>query len=353
MSPAKLLERNLRPSRPGDEDEAGSIGEVSAESGSENEGELQSDDNSDEIASVAEEDGDEEGLDSEGGDDVQQQISNISFGALRQAQDAISRKRKRGSDSSSEHEDKLKTLRARLRQIKDEKSRDGVPSNARGNSAPARTSAAAPKARSSQTVEDEPESRSESDSDSAPSEEESQPKSRGSKHAPAAQSSRHQVTRKRTVVEVPKRLVRDPRFDAIQQRSAHTGDSSKAYDFLREYEKGEIDELKAAIKRSKDEDDKTVLKRKVVSMENRIKAKAAKEREQEVLRRHRREEKERVQQGKQPYFLKRKEVKERALVDKFKGMKAKEREKVMDRRRKKEGQKEKKRMPSARRMVGS
>jgi ribosomal RNA-processing protein 36 len=39
-------------------------------------------------------------------------------------------------------------------------------------------------------------------------------------------------------------------------------------------------------------------------------------------------------------------------VEKYKGLKSKERERLMERRQRKEGQKEKKRMPNARRMAG-
>jgi hypothetical protein len=45
---------------------------------------------------------------------------------------------------------------------------------------------------------------------------------------------------------------------------------------------------------------KDILKRKIGAMENRIKAKAAKEREQEVLRRHRKDERQKVESGKNP-----------------------------------------------------
>jgi ribosomal RNA-processing protein 36 len=71
-----------------------------------------------------------------------------------------------------------------------------------------------------------------------------------------------------------------------------------------------------------------------------------------VIRQHRREERLKVGQGKTPYYLKEKEIKERALVEKYKGLKSKERERLMERRQRKEGQKEKKRMPNARRMAG-
>jgi ribosomal RNA-processing protein 36 len=152
------------------------------------------------------------------------------------------------------------------------------------------------------------------------------------------------------VVDVPKRTGRDPRFDAIHHSAVPNGNSQKAYAFLRDYQKAEIAELKSAIKQAKTEDDKEKLKRKLVSMENRIKSEDGKEREQQVLRQHRKEENERIQQGKKPFFLKNKELKERALVEKFKGMKGKDREKLVERRRRKESQREKKKMPEARRV---
>ncbi|KAF2213104.1 hypothetical protein CERZMDRAFT_40350 [Cercospora zeae-maydis SCOH1-5] len=271
----------------------------------------------------------------------EQQIGNLSFGALKQAQDAVSRKRKRGSDTTADQEDKLVALRDRLRQIKEQKV-----------SKPLEASKTAKKSKLSRQApsDDSSDGDSASDSDSGPSEEDAPHKSRTSKHAPTAQSTKYQVSRRRQVVDVPKRNIRDPRFDAIHQR-APTGNLDKAYSFLVDYQKDEIKELKAEIKRTKSEEEKDILRRKVNSMENRLKAKAAKEREQEVLRKHRKEEKTKVEQGKTPYYLKKKELKEQALVEKFKGMKSKERQKLIEKRQKKESQKEKKRMPEARRMA--
>ena len=274
------------------------------------------------------------------GEPYEQQISHVSFGALKEANDAMSKKRKRGIDTNPDQEDKLAALRDRLRQIKEQKARN-APEVKKSSS----------KLRSVDKLDrEDSEGSDDSDSDSGPSEEDAPNKSRTSKHAPTAQSTKYQVSRKRQVVDVPKRNVRDPRFDAFHQQ-AHTGNSDKAYSFLEDYQKDEIKELKSEIKRTKDEDDKQTLRRKVNSMENRLKAKAAKDREQEVVRRHRKEEKARVEEGKTPYYLKKKEIKEQALVEKFKGMKSKERQKLIDKRQKKESQKEKKRMPDARRMA--
>ncbi|EME48115.1 hypothetical protein DOTSEDRAFT_86447 [Dothistroma septosporum NZE10] len=286
---------------------------------------------------ISDEDEDDEDI------NVEQKISNVSFGALKQAQDAMSRKRKRDAETTADQEDKLEALRERLRHIRAQ--REGS-----AQSTKADRDAGKPLAQVQQA--DDGDSEDDSDDSDAASSEEGAEKSRTSKHAPMSQSSKHQVTRKRTVVDVPKRIVRDPRFDAMQQRHGHPGNSDKAYAFLQDYQKAEIQELKGAMKKTKSEDDREILKRKVTSMENKLKAKGAQQREQEIIRKHRREERNKVQEGKTPYYLKKKDVKERAIVEKFKDMKSKDREKLIEKRRKKEGQKEKKRMPQARRIVG-
>lgn len=331
MAPGRLLNRNIRPSKvqPEEEDDF----DISDENGSGQDAQSADgfDDGSD----------DDDGPDAENAGEYEAdgQLENISFGALKQAQDALSRKRKRNDETNPDQEEKLEALRERLREIKKRKASES-------ESQPKKKKDTKKNAKTNDEDFDVDEE-SGSDSDSAPSE-----VGATSKHAPMAQSSKHQVTRKRQVIDVPKLKVRDPRFDAMQQRHAHTGNVEKAYGFLQDYQANEIAELKAAMKATKNEDDKEKLKRKIGSMENRIKAKAAKEREQEVLRKHRKEERQKVEQGKNPYYMKKSELKEKALVEKYKNMKGKDREKAMDKKRKKESQKEIKRMPEARRMAG-
>jgi len=334
MASAKLLNRNIRPSRvqPEDDDDFDL-----SEDGAEGEDAGSAADFDDE----SEDDGDEAPEDDEDVEEgaVDGQLEKISFGALKQAQDALSRKRKRNEEANPENDEKLEKIRERLREIKRRKESEA---EAEGKPKNKQTSR-----KSDNRNEDENDQESDSDSDSGPEE-----VGATSKHAPMAQSSRYEVTRKRQVIEVPKMKARDPRFDAMQQRNAHTGNVDKAYGFLAEYQADEIAQLKAAVKTTKDPFQQDLLKRKIGSMENRIKAKAAKEREQEVLRRHRKDERQKVEAGKNPYYLKKSELKEQALVEKYKGMKGKDREKAIDKKRKKESQKEIKRMPEARRMVG-
>lgn len=334
MAPAKLLNRNIRPSRaqPEDDDDFDLSGDASE--GEDAGSAADFDDESGDDDNDAPEDDEEE---EEGA--VDGQLEKVSFGALKQAQDSLSRKRKRNEETNPENDEKLEKIRERLREIKKRKE-----SEAAAEGKPKKKQATK---KSDKRDEDEDDEDSDSDSDSGPEEVGAK-----SKHAPMAQSSRYEVTRKRQVIEVPKMKARDPRFDAMQQRNAHTGNVEKAYGFLAEYQADEIAQLKAALKTTKDPFQQDLLKRKIGSMENRIKAKAAKEREQEVLRRHRKEERQKVESGKNPYYLKKSELKEQALVEKYKGMKGKEREKAIDKKRKKESQREIKRMPEARRMVG-
>lgn len=325
-------------------------------SGSETEDQIESDQDS----------GSNEGAEEEhhsgngGGSDeyVRDQMASVSFGALKKAQEALSRKRKRGTDTNEEHEDKLEALRQRLRQIKAEKASSSARFKSRGQITPGMDGRDQVRRAESDLadktgVEDDEED--DSESNRAPSEEDTAPsKARTSKHAPTAQSSRHQVSRKRTVVSVPKSTARDPRFDSILSYRSHSDNSNrylanKAYAFLDDYQRSEIAELKAALQRTHSDDDRAVLRRKINSMENRLKAKADKERQQEVLRQHRREEREKVKQGKTPYYLKEKELKERALVERFRGMKKRERDKAVERRKRRESQKERRRMPRDRR----
>ncbi|KAJ9622296.1 rRNA biogenesis protein rrp36 [Taxawa tesnikishii (nom. ined.)] len=268
-------------------------------------------------------------------EDVQQKLSSIDFGTLAKAQDSLSRKRKRGSDTTAQQEDKLEALRARLRELREEK---GVKEQSKKSKASASSSR-------KQRRDDDSEEDDDDESDDA------RPKSRSSKHAPAAMPSNRQVTRKRTVIDAPKRKSRDPRFGPLSG-AVDDAKLQKNYAFLNDYQASEIAELKAAIKKTKNEDDKEVLKRKLLSMESKRKARENKEREQEVLRAHRREEKDAIQQGKKPFYLKKSEQKKLATVNKFNSMKSKEREKLMERRRKKAAGKEKRNMPQARRTVG-
>ncbi|KAL0944104.1 rRNA processing protein [Colletotrichum truncatum] len=181
-----------------------------------------------------------------------------------------------------------------------------------------------------------------SDSDSGPEEVGNvrKPKSaadvakRTSKHAPTEMSSKKPVSRKREVIAVPKMEVRDPRFDPLSG-PVDEAKAKKAYAFLDKYRADEMKELRGEIKKTKDPVKKEEMKRLLLSMESKIKARERKEREQELITEHKRREKELVKQGKQPFYLKKSEQKKRLLMDQFAGMKKRQVDRTIERKRKK------------------
>jgi ribosomal RNA-processing protein 36 len=224
-------------------------------------------------------------------------MSKVSFGALAKAQDAISkqqsadRKRKRGDESSKSQEDKLQALRERLQEIKAAKL-------AQGGSAQPKS-----KARKTQSSrESVAERQDDDDDDDSGSDSDAAPHARSSKHAPAVQSSKRAVTRKRQVVDAKKPKFRDPRFDTGPPADENT--LSKRYGFLNDYKESEMNDLREAIKKTKNETDKEKLKKKLTSMESQQKAQRNKDQQHGILQEHRKKEKELIKQGKKPFFLK-------------------------------------------------
>jgi ribosomal RNA-processing protein 36 len=222
-------------------------------------------------------------------------MSKVSFGALAKAQDALSkstdRKRKRGEDSSKPQDDKLEVLRERLRQIKAEKM-------ASGEAKPSKKPKVAEKSKAGHREQDDDEgAEDDSDSDAAPH-------ARSSKHAPAVQSSKRMVSRKRQVVEVKKPVFRDPRFENIGGPRPDENTLTKRYSFLNDYKQSEIADLKKAIKKSRNGDEKEQMRKQLESMESQMKAQQRKDELQAVKQQHKQKEKELIKDGKNPFYLK-------------------------------------------------
>lgn len=178
---------------------------------------------------------------------------------------------------------------------------------------------------------------------------------RTSKHAPAVQSSRHPVSRRREIFEPsPSIKSRDPRFDPtiIAASNDHTATdrANKKYSFLIAYQQSEVHDLKSQIKHSKDPDLTAQLKRQLMSLESKMRAAEAKHREREILRRHKQKEREAIRSGQKskPYFLKRGDVRQAAKAEKLSEMGKKARDKAELRRRKREKAKEARTMPRIR-----
>ncbi|OJD17562.1 rRNA biogenesis protein RRP36 [Emergomyces pasteurianus Ep9510] len=287
--------------------------------------------------------------------DVNPSLSTISFGALAKAQESLG-KRKRPAASKSD----ISAKRSKF---------------------PAPSPSPASPASSSSNEEEEQEQEHETEQHLSEFQKHLNANAkkppqklthRSSKHAPTIQSSRHAVTRKRTIIEppaVPKS--RDPRFDSVVLNHSTNGNpsiatnaaihASKNYAFLNSYRTDEIAQLRKQVsalqskkhKTELDEREIVRLKRQITSMNDRQRTFERKEREREVLAQHRRKERELIREGKksQPYFLKKGEVKREAVTKRFMEMSGKEKQRALERRRKKVAGKEKKEMPWGRRGV--
>jgi ribosomal RNA-processing protein 36 len=231
------------------------------------------------------------------GNHIVEQQSLISFGALAKAQNGLlqssnqDRKRKRGTEASESQKSKLQALRTRLQELKAAKL-----SSQRQD----------PGMEKFRTETDSDGTEYSSDSDESVSSTSAQrQKSRSSKHAPASQPSNRPVSWNRTVIASERAKPRDPRFGPLP--GAPQEDQrilTKKYSFLADYRASEMAELRKAIQQTKNEGDKDKLKRKLMSMESQDKAAKAKEQEQEIIREHRRKEKQAIKEGKKPFYLK-------------------------------------------------
>jgi len=266
-------------------------------------------------------------------------IGTISFGSLAQAQESLGPKKRKKEKVDSGTEDKLKVLRQRLAELRDQ---NGLP--------PVKFH-----------KDDDNKEQDRTKRQKLGEQERTM-----SKHAPAVQSSKRTVSRKRQVIDVPRNTTRDPRFDPTSD-VVNEDNVSRNYSFLDHYIDSEIKDIQTklnAAKPSKNKKNKKAskrsgpklseaeieaLKKELVRKESKKASKQAAEREREVRREHRKKEKELVKQGKKPYFLKESEIKKQVLVKRFEGLSEGKREKVMDKKRRKMESKQMKNIPMDRR----
>lgn len=308
------------------------------------------------LLATLEADSTQEVEESDDDDAVERRLKNASFGSLARLQDELasrgngtSRKRKREGDKSEDAEAKLEALRKRLRELRESKVvatavvEDGKSLQAEGSSASRNT-----RRRSDSSEEDASEddsSASESDDDDATTVK----KGRSSKHAPTSQSSKRAVTRRRTVIPLAKSTVRDPRFDPLSGPLLPSS-IAKKYSFLETYRASELTALRTSLKAPNlGAEEKDSLRRQLLRMQSQQQAKERDEQERSVLREHRRKERDAVVLGKQPFYLKKSAQRQQALVQRFAGLKDKQRDHAVERRRKKLTAKERRGMPDARR----
>ncbi|KAI1330131.1 hypothetical protein F5Y16DRAFT_46802 [Xylariaceae sp. FL0255] len=179
------------------------------------------------------------------------------------------------------------------------------------------------------------------------------PPTRTSKHAPMEITSKKPVSRRRDdIMTTHKPVARDPRFAFSSSTSTRPQDEArlrKAYAFLDEYRDSEMQQIKQAIRKTKSPSEKEELSRALKSMQSKREVQNRRDKEAALLAEHRKHEKELVAQGKKPFYLKKSEQKKQLLVDRFAGMKKKQVDKTIERRRKKLAARERRDMPFERR----
>ncbi|XP_071730739.1 uncharacterized protein [Rutidosis leptorrhynchoides] len=145
---------------------------------------------------------------------------------------------------------------------------------------------------------------------------------RENKNRPMEISSKKPVGRFREVIQAPKKVVRDPRFESLCGTLDVDG-FKKRYNFLYDTElPAEKERLKKQMKKTKDPEAFDELKERVAWIDKQLKSASAKHTDKGILVKHKKKEREAAKQGKQPYYLKKSEIRKQELVEKFKALKA-------------------------------
>ncbi|KAJ2797006.1 rRNA biogenesis protein rrp36 [Coemansia guatemalensis] len=174
---------------------------------------------------------------------------------------------------------------------------------------------------------------------------------RDSKKMPSMMSSKRPVSRFRQVVDMPNPRSRDPRFDSL---SGHLNEDlfEKSYEFLEKQQQEEMDELRkqAGKLKNKNPEEARRIQKALGSMQSQAAAKQQRKRMQELKRTHRKMETEAVKQGKNPYFLGRRDLKDLEVAQKFNKLKDSSKlDRFLEKRRKRNATKDHRRMPYQRR----
>ncbi|KAK1319937.1 hypothetical protein QJS10_CPB04g01097 [Acorus calamus] len=170
--------------------------------------------------------------------------------------------------------------------------------------------------------------------------------SRANKNRPMEMSSRKPVGRFRQIIQVPKKVVRDPRFESLCGNLDPDG-FRKRYSFLYEVElPAEREKLQKLVKKSKDPEETEKLKKHISWIDKQLKSESGKSRDAEILAEHKKKEREAAKHGKRPFYLKKSEIREQSLIQKYNNLKAEGKlESFIEKRRKKNASKDHRYMP--------
>ncbi|CAK9188636.1 unnamed protein product [Ilex paraguariensis] len=140
---------------------------------------------------------------------------------------------------------------------------------------------------------------------------------RANKNRPMEISSKKPVSRFREVIQVPKQVVRDPRFESLCGNLDVDG-FKKRYNFLYENNlPAEKEELKKSMKKSKDLEVINEMKDRIGWIDQQLKSASTKRTDKTILAEHKKKEREAAKQGKKPFYLKKSEIRKQKLTEKY------------------------------------
>lgn len=169
---------------------------------------------------------------------------------------------------------------------------------------------------------------------------------RESRKRPMEISTNVRPPRLREVIQVPKKVVRDPRFEPVYGAVDKEG-FRKRYNFLFDHDlPAEKEKLQKSIKKLKDPNAIEEAKNQITWIDKQLRSNPQKNVESEILRGHIKKEREAAKAGKRPYYLKKSEIRERKLMDKYNELKETGKlDSFMEKRRKKNASKDHRFMP--------
>ncbi|XP_033734569.1 ribosomal RNA processing protein 36 homolog [Pecten maximus] len=168
---------------------------------------------------------------------------------------------------------------------------------------------------------------------------------RKNKNRPMEMSSKRRVREVREVIPVKKKINRDPRFDDLSGEFREDL-FNKSYSFLKDIRIRERERVQKQLKKMKNAEKKQDLHYLLNRMKQQEMATDQKQKRQDLEKKWKTKEKERVKEGKNPFYLKKGDLKKLELAEKYRELKKSGKvDNYLSKKRKKTASKEKKKLP--------
>ena len=171
------------------------------------------------------------------------------------------------------------------------------------------------------------------------------------KDAPIEISSKKPVSRFREIISLKKQS-KDPRFSS-KAGNFNQSVFTQSYGFIHDLQDSELAQLEKEKVKLKNSNLLEPVNKLIQSIKSKKEARINASKSMQVKRSWKKDEMERVSQGKKPFYLKKNKLKEMELIQKYKSLKdsgEKTLEKYLEKKKKRKASKEKLGMPKTRRL---